>query len=277
MLELAWGACTDRGHRRSHNEDAWRATPPVFAVADGMGGHHRGDLASEMAIESFTGLDGRPTRTAVLEQVRRSHLAIADYAARCGEGSMGTTLCGLAVTSEAPDDALDTLLAFNVGDSRIYLVRDGAMTQLSHDHSVVQELIDEGTITLDQAATHPERHVVTRSLGGIERPQIDWWPLRPLVGDRFLLCSDGLVRELTTEQIVTVLTRPAPPQVTADDLVAATLARDARDNVTVVVVDVVATAATGSDRGEDTRPRSGFAAIIHAGPRPGSAHPGSPT
>lgn len=276
MLELAWGACTDRGHRRSHNEDAWRAAPPVFAVADGMGGHHRGDLASEIAIESFTGLDGRPTRTAVLEQVRRSHLAIVEYAAHCGEGSMGTTLCGLAVTSEAPGEGLDTLLAFNVGDSRIYLARDRVMTQLSHDHSVVQELIDEGRITLDQAATHPERHVVTRSLGGTERPQIDWWPLRPVVGDRFLLCSDGLFRELAAEQIAAVLTQPAPPQPTANDLVAAALARAARDNVTVVVVDVVA-AATGSDRGDDTRPRSGFAAIIHAGPRSGSHQPVSPT
>lgn len=265
VLELVWGARTDVGRRRSRNEDAYLAQPPLFAVADGMGGHARGDVASAMAIEAlrpFVG--GSPRRPDILEAVRLADQQIAAQVTDPTHAGMGTTLCGIVTSLEG---GADSLLVFNIGDSRIYRLRNGQLAQLTHDHSVVQELVDQGSISASEAEQHPERNVVTRSLGSGEVLDIDWWLHEPHPGDRILICSDGLVREVSPDRIVELLDGEAPPQATADALVEAALEAGGRDNVTVVIVEVqaahrqgtadAANAAPGhdDDHEPDTNPR----------------------
>jgi protein phosphatase len=255
LLELAFGAVTDTGLRRARNEDAFIAEPPVFAVADGMGGHSLGDVASALVVESLRSVAGTtPSRSDVLDAVRLANEAIGQVARERTQDGMGTTVCGLAATG---DQGSASLLAFNVGDSRVYRLDGSALRQVSTDHSVVQELLDSGQISAAEAATHPERHVVTRSLGGGEAVEIDWWQLDPVAGSRFLLCSDGLVKEIAPEQIAITLTQVAAPQAAAEQLLALALEAGGRDNITVVVVDVVRVTVDQGGQGldDDTNPR----------------------
>lgn len=235
MLDLAWGARTDVGRRRSRNEDAYVARPPVFAVADGMGGHDRGDVAAAMAIESLATFETGPVRRSdLLAAIRRGHDTITELAVAEG-ASMGTTLCGVASTD---GDEPGALLVFNIGDSRVYRLRRGSFAQMTHDHSVVQELLDDGSIAPAQARSHPERHVVTRSLGAGGHLDIDWWTVEPETGDRYLICSDGLVKEVDVATIATIIESDRAPQELADELVAASLEAGGNDNITVVVVEI---------------------------------------
>ena len=251
-VELRWGAATDIGRRRKRNEDAFLTAPAVFAVADGMGGHQRGDVAAAIAIRSLATLQEPPLlRSDLMDAIRLADDAIVEYVARNGGGPMGTTLCGLAVTNEGPTSSF---LAFNVGDSRCYRIHGGDLEQISHDHSVVQELLDAGLIDASEAASHPERNVVTRSLGSGEPIDIDWWQIDPTTGDRYLLCSDGLVREVDLHQIADALGRDEDPQATAEHLVDHALAAGGRDNITVVVVDVEHLE-PGGDLDDETNPR----------------------
>lgn len=256
MIELDWGARTDTGHRRHHNEDTYLATPYLFAVADGMGGHQRGEVASALAVQVLAAATAQGAegygRTLILDAVREADRCISNEATNDATRPMGTTLCGLAAVT--PLQGLP-LLVFNVGDSRVYRLRYGQLTQVSHDHSVVQELIDSGELDPDLAENHPERNVITRSLGSGFPIDIDWWTLDAYAQDRFLLCSDGLVRELTDHQLKTVLAAGLPPQATADLLLHQALESGGRDNVTVVVVDVVGVDPCHHGQGDDTNPR----------------------
>jgi protein phosphatase len=204
-----------------------------------MGGHHRGDVAAALAVESIRSIsDHTPSRTELLEAVRLAHDAITLVGQEQASEGMGTTLCGLATTSEGSGESL---LVFNVGDSRVYRFEHGSLEQVTRDHSVVQELIDDGTISTTEASTHPERHVITRSLGSGGPLEIDWWSIDPVAGDRYLLCSDGLVKELPEAAIADVLSEVEASQAAVDRLMIEALAAGGRDNVTIVVVDVVAT------------------------------------
>jgi protein phosphatase len=241
-LELHWGARTDTGLRRKRNEDAYVAEPPVFAVADGMGGHARGDVAAAMAVEALRNLladqepDAAPIqRSVVLDEVRNADQAIHQAGSDLTAAGMGTTVCGIVpMVDEVPPSAL----VFNVGDSRVYLHRHGTLHQVSRDHSVVQELLDAGQIDSTEAELHPQRNVVTRSLGSGEPLDIDWWNLELLPGDRWLLCSDGLVKEVQPSRLVDLLRSDVDAQQAADRLVQLALDGGGRDNITVVVVDV---------------------------------------
>lgn len=241
-LDLRWGARTDTGLRRARNEDAYLAEPPVFAVADGMGGHARGDVAAAMVVEALRtlldadGLDAAPIqRAVVLDEVRNADQAIHRAGNQPAEAGMGTTVCGLVpMLEEVPPSAL----VFNVGDSRVYLHRDDTLRQVSRDHSVVQELLDAGRIDAAEAELHPQRNVVTRSLGSGEPLDIDWWSLDLRPGDRWLLCSDGLVKEVGPDRIADLLRSEVAAQQAADRLVQLALDGGGRDNITVVVVDV---------------------------------------
>lgn len=252
MITLTWGAATHPGNRRSRNEDALLADGAVFAVADGMGGHAAGDEAALLAVEHLGGLAATPLlqRSQVLDGIRAADQAIS------GEGitrncEMGTTLSGLALLR----DHGERFVVFNVGDSRTYRLRDGTLTQLTRDHSVVQDLIDDGSIDATQAAHHPERHVVTRSLGTGNPLEIDWWNLEPRTGDRYLVTSDGLTKELEAAEIAELLST-REPQDCADRLVAAALANRGQDNVSVVVVWVTAAPDSTADPLDvDTTPR----------------------
>ena len=241
MITLAWGAATDRGLVRAVNEDSLLADPPVFLVADGMGGYRSGDTASAIVVEEFTTAAGieRVTLEWVMNSFER-----ADSRIRFGAGG-GTTVAGMVVVQQ---DSNPYWLIFNIGDSRVYRCSGGVLAQLSVDHSVVQEMVDEGRIEPEAARFHPERHIITRAVGAQEAPRPDFWLIPAEAGERLLLCSDGLSNELDAEAIVDILTGPGSPLEIADSLVAQALSAGGRDNVTAVVVDVLAVGEDG--RGE---------------------------
>lgn len=238
-MRTSWGSATDRGRVREVNEDALLAYPPVFLVADGMGGHDAGDLASRIAVEEFAQLAGQPTATADDVHACFARTSTRIRAEFTGGRQGGTTVAGVAVTEH---DGGYYWLVFNVGDSRVYRWSDSALEQVSVDHSVVQELVEEGRITPAEAGRHPERHVLTRALGTGEPPEPDYWLLPAGVDDRLVICTDGLTRELTDLDVERALIRSADPQEVAASLVQDALAHGARDNVSVVVVDVASPA-----------------------------------
>jgi protein phosphatase len=252
-VELHHGAASDVGLVREVNEDAFLVAPPVFVVADGMGGHDRGDVAARIVVEQFaalaeTGYDQGQGPEAVTATLQACQDRIAAYDAEhraAGEHdfSAGTTAV-VALLIEQPSAAAGgpaepMWLLANLGDSRVYRFNDTVLEQVSVDHSVVQELVDAGTITAADAASHPQRHVITRALGGQGSVQADFFVL-PLAGaERLLLCSDGVSGMIDDAAIADILARTSDPRDAADRLVAAAVAAGGRDNATAVVVDVV--------------------------------------
>ena len=235
-LELVVSALSDRGRVRAVNEDSYLASPPVFLVADGMGGHRFGDRASSATARAFAeriDADRPTTVAAVIAAMAESHRRVVELA---GDEQAGTTLSGIAVVQEPGDDQA-RWMAFNIGDSRLYsFAASSGLTQISVDHSAVQELIDLGEISRAEAETHPERNVITRALGSGPLPDPDVW-LFPIEPDQlFLICSDGLTKELGDDQIAAVVAADADPAAVARELVGAALQAGASDNVTVVVV-----------------------------------------
>ncbi len=235
-LALSVAAVSDRGRVRPVNEDSYLASPPVFLVADGMGGHRFGDRASSATARSFATLiaaDHPTSVSAVISAMQESHRKVVELA---GDEQAGTTLTGIAVVEE-PGDLHARWMAFNIGDSRVYAFGDeSGLTQISVDHSAVQELIDEGAISRDEAENHPERNVITRALGSGPLPDPDVW-LFPIEGEqRFLICSDGLTKELSDARIAEIVAAESDPASIARELVGAALQAGASDNVTVVVV-----------------------------------------
>lgn len=259
MITLEWSTRSDVGLRRRANEDSVIATPPVFAVADGMGGHAAGDVASALAVAGLSRLEGNltATRREILEAIRAANDEISNRALDGETAGMGTTITGLAAIRN--DAGADSVVVFNVGDSRSYLYRDNVLTQISHDHSVVQELVDEGTIAPEDAERHPERNVITRSLGAGTPLDIDWWILSPAIGDRFLLCSDGLFKDTGVAAIERLLHEHSDRETLADALLDAALAAGGLDNISLVLVDVLAIAAVDETDllDEDTQPGAG--------------------
>ncbi|MEN0129957.1 MAG: protein phosphatase 2C domain-containing protein [Brevundimonas sp.] len=258
-MRTSWGSATDRGLVREVNEDALLAYPPVFLVADGMGGHDAGDLASRIAVEEFAQLAGQPSATADDVHACFSRTASRIRGEFTGGRQGGTTVAGVAVTVH---EGGAYWLVFNVGDSRVYRWAEGELEQVSVDHSVVQELIDLGRIELADAASHPERHVLTRALGTSGEPEPDYWLLPAGPHDRLLICTDGLTRELGSAELAAVLGTVPDAQDAADTLVGQALEHGARDNVSAVVVDV-ATAAGALDDVHITVPRIGAELGVH--------------
>ncbi|NUP73822.1 MAG: serine/threonine-protein phosphatase, partial [Sinomonas sp.] len=190
-LRLEVGHGTDRGLRRELNEDSYLAADPVFMVADGMGGHEAGEVASQLCVQTLREAPSlargthRATATSVQDTIRR-----ADWRIREATGARaGTTLTG-AVLIEI--SMVPYWLVANVGDSRTYRMNSGALEQISVDHSEVHELVEMGEITPEEALVHPRRHVVTRALGTGDDADADFWLLPVADGDRILVCSDGL-------------------------------------------------------------------------------------
>lgn len=237
MLDLRSGAATNVGLVRALNEDSMLVDPPVFVVADGMGGHAHGEVASALAVDGLRGLGGREELSVedvtdavgALNGVIQS-ASMEDPSMR----GMGTTVVGVIAVQH---EGAPYWLGFNVGDSRLYRWALGVLEQVSKDHSVVQELIDSGKITQSEVATHPQRSVITRVLGTVGSAEPDYWLLPVTSGERFLLCSDGLTTELAPSQIATVLGEHEDPQDAVEALVTAALRAGGRDNVTVIVVD----------------------------------------
>ena len=257
-LRLNCGYGTDRGLRREMNEESYIASDPVFAVADGMGGHEAGEIASGICVRTLARIpqlaSGKRDATAGVVQ---DYLLMADESIREATGSRaGTTLSGVVVVERL---GVPYWLVLNIGDSRTYRLSRGRLSQVSVDHSEVQELVDAGQITPAQAAVHPRRHVVTRALGTGGGAEADYWLLPVEEGDRMLVCSDGLNGELGDRHIARILRSQTDPQAAVDELIQAALRSGGRDNVTCIVLD--ASKVTNDDDGAaPTAPRTAAAA-----------------
>ena len=233
-----YAARSDVGMVRSNNEDSGYAGPHLLAMADGMGGHAGGDVASSTVIGALVRLDGealggRDVSHALLERIHRANAEIGDQVhADPSLDGMGTTLIAML-------RAGDKIVLAHIGDSRAFMVRDGVVTQITKDHSFVQNLVDEGRITADEAQTHPQRSLVTRVLTGADDDEPDLVVRQGRIGDRYVISSDGLTDYVARDTIDEVLTTTADPGETADRLVALALRAGAPDNVTVVVGDLV--------------------------------------
>jgi serine/threonine protein phosphatase PrpC len=251
-VTVVFGSATDAGLRRRINEDSFIAVPPLFLVADGMGGHRAGDVASATAIEEFAGLAGRASggvddvRAALLRARRRID------ALSSGEGAgAGTTITGVVI---ADIHGEGYWLAVNLGDSRTYRLSEGEFEQVSVDHSVVQELIDAGELDPAAAASDRRRNVITRAIGAGSDAEADFWLLPAEAGDRILICSDGLSGELDRDEIHAVLLAESDPQAAATRLVHEAMLRGGRDNITAVVVDATAVRSRADRSDDDTVP-----------------------
>lgn len=242
------GAATDPGRYRDHNEDSFWALRPVFLVADGMGGHSSGGVASAEAVHQFSQVSGDWTDPAEVHKAMAT--AAANISRLDGAGrAPGTTLAGVALTHQA---GRAYWLVFNVGDSRVYLARDNRLEQVSVDHSRRQELIDQG---LEEQSRAVGGNVITRALGGglVGVPVLDQWLLPMESGDRVLVCSDGLSSELTPMLMLAMLRSIPDPEEAARHLVDAAVRASGRDNVTAVVVDAVTVRqGAGAQSGDDT-------------------------
>ena len=237
-LRVRSGSATHVGRVRDHNEDALVAAGLVFAVADGMGGHAAGEVASRIAVEAIAHLvDHPPSReddvVGVLQEANDGILRSQEHDPE--QHGMGTTVTGLTVLD---DGDREYWVVFNIGDSRVYRVADERLELVTRDHSEVRELLDAGLIDEEEAARHPMRNIITRSLGSDLAPEPDLWELPPTAGERFVLCSDGLSNELDDAEILRVVLQHDDPQAAADALVAAAVHAGGRDNVSVVVVSV---------------------------------------
>jgi protein phosphatase len=231
------GAATDVGVQREINQDSYSVSGNVAVVADGMGGHRGGEVASSLAAQEMVSRFAQPDLALLVEAVEHSNRRILDAAAANPMlHGMGTTVVALGLIN-VPDGV--SLGAINVGDSRMYRLTGVVLEQLTEDHSLVEALVREGRLTPEQAEVHPQRNIVTRALGVVEHVEVDSFHFIPKVGDRYLLCSDGLFNEVNAQEIATILATYADPQETADALVVAANAGGGRDNITTVVVDIV--------------------------------------
>ena len=230
---LSFGSRTDVGHVRDHNEDSLIVVPPLFAVADGMGGHEAGEVASELTIKTLEELaPNHPDAQALERAVEAANLNVLRAPSDgIGREGMGTTLTAAMVEGER-------LLIAQVGDSRAYLLHEGELQQLTRDHSLMMDLIEAGQITPEQARVHPNRSVITRAIGSDPNMKPDIYELNIASGDRLLLCSDGLSTMLEDDEVQSIMRHTPDPQQCASNLVDAALQAGGYDNVTVVVVDV---------------------------------------
>ena len=229
----AFGSRTDVGNVREQNEDSLIVKPPLYVVADGMGGHAAGEIASEIAVNTIeANAPSHPDAEALGHAVEEANRAIIN-AALAGEGreGMGTT-CTAAILEK------DRLVLAQVGDSRAYLLHNGSLMQLTRDHSLMADMIESGQITPEEARTHPNRSVITRALGSDPATIPDLYEINVQTGDRLLLCSDGLTSMVPDAQIEETMNRTPDSQKCATQLVSTAIAAGGMDNVTVIVANV---------------------------------------
>jgi serine/threonine protein phosphatase PrpC len=232
MLRAADTVCkTDTGRQRRDNEDSAYVRAPLFVVADGMGGAQAGEVASALAVEEFQrplAVDGTPEQR-LADRVQSANRRIYETAQSAHEqAGMGTTL-----TAAYLDDA--DLAVAHVGDSRAYIFRDGSLTRLTQDHSLVEELVRRGKLTEEQAAEHPQRSIITRALGIENDVEVDTWTFPVRAGDVVLMCSDGLTSMIGEDQIAAVLGSEPDLDRAGERLIAEANEAGGRDNITVVL------------------------------------------
>lgn len=231
--QLIWGARSDVGLVREHNEDSFLVQPPVFAVCDGMGGHEAGEVASFIAVDTIG--KNAPLQAndvllgAAVESANTEIITQAQHGV--GRPGMGCTASAVVIEN-------NKLAVAHVGDSRVYLLHHGCLVRLTHDHSFVEELVDAGEITADEARVHPKRSYITRALGSDPNMYADHFTIDVTIQDRVIICSDGLSSMIEDSQIEALAVSSAHPQNCADNLVAAALQAGGYDNVSVVVIDI---------------------------------------
>lgn len=254
-----WAALSDIGRVRTHNEDSVLAQPPLFVVADGLGGHEAGEVASLIAIETLRDhAPRRPDAKALARAVRAANREVI-RAAREGHGraGMGTTMT--AVIVEGTHIAIA-----QVGDSRAYVLHEGQFERLTEDHSMVADMIRRGQLTEAESRYHPNRSVITRALGTDANMDADAREIDVSLGDRLLLCSDGLTGMLEDAAIAEILSNHAEPAAAAHALLNAANDAGGHDNISIVIVDIVGNSAVRGGTADTTgshRSRGWLAAI----------------
>lgn len=231
---ISWGARSDVGLVREHNEDSFLLRTPLFAVCDGMGGHAAGEVASSIAVKVI-GEEAPNTADDVLlgAAIEAANQAVIEAPQKgIGKPGMGSTASAIFIEG-------NQMAVAHVGDSRIYLLHHGTLVRVTHDHSYVEELVDSGQITADEARNHPSRSVVTRALGSDPEMYADHFTLEVSDGDRIILCSDGLSSMILDDEIESIAVSNITPQNAADSLVSAALTAGGADNITVIVVDIL--------------------------------------
>ncbi len=236
-IVISWAVVTDKGKKRTANEDSFLAQSPIFVVADGMGGHSAGDLASAAVVHRLADvattdfLAPRDIERALEDATRDISLIAVDSVL-----GVGTTVTGAALTLQ-DDNAY--FAVFNIGDSRVYAFERNELTQITVDHSVVQELVEAGALSRDDAENHPDSNIITRAVGFDATPAADFWLVPVVRGLRLLICSDGLTKEVSDDRLRRHMAAGLSSVDTAGALADAALAAGGRDNVTAIIVDVV--------------------------------------
>jgi protein phosphatase len=231
-VNVTVGASTDVGRTREGNEDGYLAKEPLFAVADGMGGHRAGEVASNLALETLAEVAPDEDAHSLADRVRAANRVVHQHASEDAElEGMGTTLTALWL------DGDEALLA-HVGDSRAYLCRDGELSMITEDHTLVQRMVREGKLTRDEADHHPQRSILTRALGVDAEVDVDDFTVELRPGDRILLCTDGLTSMIGEDRIAEILADNPDPQAAADALIVAANEAGGQDNITAVVLDL---------------------------------------
>ena len=229
-------ALTHRGCVRAANEDAILADPSgiLWAVADGMGGHEGGAVAADLVVDSLAAITDEAQPAEALEDaIETANARVRAAAAARGARTMGATVVALFISHGIAHVAW-------AGDSRAYLMRGQRLRMLTHDHTVVQDMVDRGELGRDEAEGHPESHIITRAVGAADEIEVDHSAVPLMVGDRLLLCSDGLPRAVYQPVIESLLMQREAAQSTAEALLRRALDEGAPDNVSVIVVDLVA-------------------------------------
>ena len=255
-LRLEAASATHMGRVREVNQDDAGIADEVFVVADGMGGHRGGEVASAVAVEAVLDSFVGPDRISLVRAVRDANRAVLERASGNTDlTGMGTTLCALAIVDGPGGQGGDEVLAIaNIGDSRVYRYDIEGLVQVSDDHSLVADLVRAGELTEEEAKVHPQRNILTRALGIEADPTIDSWELQPARNDRYLLCSDGLFNEVDEERIAELVGNGSVAEA-ANWLVSEAVVAGGHDNVTVLVVEVV----DGPERSSGLRPPIGRA------------------
>lgn len=238
----SWKSCalTNQGNVRDHNEDACldAGERGFWVVADGMGGHDFGDYASELIVERLGAMADAERPGAFVDRVEDELLGVNRHLYdKSMEGAEPSVIGSTVVVLIAFDEYCVTVWA---GDSRLYLLRDGALTRVSRDHSEVQALVDQGVVKPEDAESHPQANVITRAVGGSQSLYLDYDLGELKAGDRYLLCSDGLYKDIDEPEVCDYLGRGDCTEA-SNGLLELALSRECADNVTVIVVDILAT------------------------------------
>ena len=274
MTRFAWGSASDTGRVRQANEDSFLVVDGLFAVADGMGGHQAGEVASHLALESLqSGFTAAGTDILVRAVEDANRILVERSTADPELAGMGTTLVAMALVEASGRDAIGVV---NVGDSRLYLLSDGNLAQITEDHSLVATMERQGRLTAAEAAVHPQRNILTRALGIDGTVLVDSWEILPVIGDRYLICSDGLFNEVDESRIAATLRRLADPNEASRELIRLANEGGGRDNITCVIVDVVDDAGRDPKADPANRVRNSHTGGDLTVPEPPEAEPRAP-